>query len=543
LFLGEFRQQRLNYRLSNACISGKRKRGSTMTLRWPGGSGAEHPMANPVQARQIVAALPVQDSAKALEEIAEWLDSLNRTDGLKVDRRYESVDLLDDAAQRHLQTVTQEYLSTPRVQKFQENRLWSAVFGFARELGDAYVRCIKECVSGSEGAATAEKVLSAIVARAVRALALQMKWIQLRYGLVEKRIWSHLALLLRLAEEKGMAAQSIAVYPAPSPKSTIRREFLKALMIHASSLDGLTPVKQQIAERAMDHFADSFVLASGARGCTHSFDLAVPRSPARLVPGVAPAGLLFFGAGDALAHMEELAGRMAAQHSIPTEMDFGGSYDKNEIIGVLQHLAQYWSERPPVRGSERRLTAARMTVVPGADQIFGVLEPGTGAPLDFSRNQTAESWIVENVSDGGYGAIVPPQLIDWVRVGALIGMKGEISEHMGIGLIRRITRDDHQQRRVGVQVLTKTAVPVTIARANTMSALNFDLREEAAILLNIKPDARGEVDLLLREGIFDGRDSLDMTLQRRSYRLVPVRIVEAGEDFRWVRFKVVRQSG
>jgi hypothetical protein len=33
-----------------------------------------------------------------------------------------------------------------------------------------------------------------------------------------------------------------------------------------------------------------------------------------------------------------------------------------------------------------------------------------------------------------------------------------------------------------------------------------------------------------------------MTLQRRSYRLVPVRIVEAGEDFRWVRFKVVRQS-
>jgi hypothetical protein len=75
-----------------------------------------------------------------------------------------------------------------------------------------------------------------------------------------------------------------------------------------------------------------------------------------------------------------------------------------------------------------------------------------------------------------------------------------------------------------------------------MSALNFDLREETAILLNVKPDARGEVDLLLREGIFDGRDSLDMTLQRRSYRLVPARVVEAGEDFRWVRFKVVRQS-
>ena len=138
---------------------------------------------------------------------------------------------------------------------------------------------------------------------------------------------------------------------------------------------------------------------------------------------------------------------------------------------------------------------------------------------------------------------MPPQLIDWVRVGALIGMKAEISEHLGIGVIRRITRDAHQQRRVGIQVLTKTAVPVTISKANTMSALNFDLREESAILLTVKPDARGEVELLLREGIFDGRDGLDMTVQRRNCRLVPPRLLESGEDFRWVRFKVTRHGG
>jgi hypothetical protein len=210
---------------------------------------------------------------------------------------------------------------------------------------------------------------------------------------------------------------------------------------------------------------------------------------------------------------------------------------------VLRHLAQYWSDKAPARGSERRPTAARITVVPGADQVFGVLEPSaTISTVDFSRNQTAESWIVENVSDGGYGAIVPPQKIDWVRVGVLIGMKGEISDYLGIGLIRRITRDAHQQRRVGIQVLTKTAIPVTISKANTMSSLNFDLREETAILLTVKPDARGEVDMLLREGIFNGRDGLEMTLQRRNYRLVPSRIIEAGEDFTWARFKVTQQS-
>jgi hypothetical protein len=513
-----------------------------MALKWLGGSNGDHPMVNPVQARQIVSELPVKDAAKALEEITEWLESLNRSDGFRVDRRYECVDLLDGAATRHQRELTQEYLATPRVQKFLENRLWNAEFGFCKQLGDAYVRCIKECVSGLDGSSAVQRVLPALVARAMRSLTLQLKWILMRYGLAEKRIWSHLALLYRLAEQKGVTDQAIVVYPGPHGESTVKREFLKALMLPASSLDGLPPVKQQIAERAMAHFAESFVLSVEPDGCTHSFELAAPRAPVRLVPRVAPAGLLYFGAGEALARIDRLAEQIAAKDGVPQDFNLGGSYHKDEIIDVLRHLAQYWSHKAPERGSERRPTAARITVVPGADEVFGALEPSAGKNLDFSQNQTAESWIVENVSDGGYGAIVPPQKIDWVRVGALIGMKGEVSDYLGIGVIRRITRDAHQQRRVGIQVLTKTAIPVRISKANTMSALNFDIREETAILLTIKPDARGEVEVLLREGIFTGRDSLDMTLKDRNYLLVPLRIVEAGEDFYWARFKVKKPS-
>jgi hypothetical protein len=253
--------------------------------------------------------------------------------------------------------------------------------------------------------------------------------------------------------------------------------------------------------------------------------------------------MLYFGAGDALPRLDRLVEQMAARDGIPQEFNLGASYHKDEVIGVLRHLAQYWSDTPPARGSERRPTAARITVVPGADQVFGSLDPtGVVSTLDFSRNLTAESWIVENVSDGGYGAIVPPQMIDWVKVGALIGMKSETSSHLGIGVIRRITRDTHQQRRVGIQMLTKTAVAVTISKASTMSSLNFDLREETAILLTPKPDARGEVEMLLREGIFNGRDTLDMTVQQKNYRLTPVRIIETGDDYCWARFQVARQA-
>jgi hypothetical protein len=324
----------------------------------------------------------------------------------------------------------------------------------------------------------------------------------------------------------------------------VKREFLKALMLPASSLDGLAPVDQQIAERTVAHFAESFLLSTEAKGCTHSFDLAAPRAPVRLVPGTAESGLLYFGAWKALAGLEQLTKEVAARGGVTHDYGLGTNCHKDEVIPVLRHLAQYWSDSPPARGSERRPTAARITVVPGADQVFRMLNPSAVvSTMEFSGNPTAESWIVENVSDSGCGAIVPPQRIDWVKVGALIGMKSEVSEYLSIGVIRRITRDAHLQRRVGIQVLTKTAIPVTISKAHTMSALNFDLREETAILLTVKPDARGEIEVLLREGIFNNRDSLEMTLQRRNYRLEPLRTLEAGDDFYWARFKVTQQAG
>jgi len=162
--------------------------------------------------------------------------------------------------------------------------------------------------------------------------------------------------------------------------------------------------------------------------------------------------------------------------------------------------------------------------------------------LDFSSNQSAESWIVENASEGGYGAIIPSQKTDWIKVGTLIGMKGETSNYLGIGLIRRISRDAHKQRRVGIQVLTKAAIPVRVSRNITLSSLNFDLKPEEAILLTSAPDAQGEIGVLLREGVFNGRDSFDLQFRDQHYLLMPSSIVEVGEDFDWAKFKV-KQRG
>ena len=128
---------------------------------------------------------------------------------------------------------------------------------------------------------------------------------------------------------------------------------------------------------------------------------------------------------------------------------------------------------------------------------------------------------------------------DWIRVGTLIGMQSEQSGLWTIGLIRRIVRDDKNRRHVGIQTLSKTAIPIRLTRAGKTSASVGDERElQPAILLATAPDQRGEVGIIMREGIFSLSDGLEMTLGGKSYGLEPIRLIEGGEDYDWATYRV-----
>ena len=515
-------------------------------LNWLGGGPkVDHPMADAKEARQIVAGLPAADPTKALQEITEWLDSIHRTEAFRADRRFENIDLLDSAAKNHQRKLSADYLNTPRQQKFQEHQLWTTVSGFWSALGDGYILCIDQCESGTSGAAAARKNLPVIVARALRVLTLQLKWLLLRYGPISPKLWLQLARLYQIAESKGFADATVVVYPGVHGESTIRHELLKSLMLAASSTDGLPPLRQQIAERVVAQFADSFLLARKPEGCTYSFDLALPKPPLRMLKGVAATPtMLYFGAGEGLRRLRDLIRQITETDAIPPDINLGATYGKDLVLPTLKHLELYWAETLPARHSERRQATARITVVPGLNELLGVLDPSRGDELDFSEiHESAESWVVENVSDGGYGAIIPPVKSDWIKVGALIGLQVEGKSYWGVGTIRRISRDEHQQRRVGIQLMSKVAIPVKLARQRTASSPGGASRESgAAVLLSTAPDSQGEVGVVMREGVFNARESMEMTVRDKSYLLMPSRLMEGGEDFDWAKFKVLQRA-
>src|SRR4051794_28324898 len=114
-----------------------------LVLKWITGSKADHPLADPKQARALIADLPPYDSVRALDEVTRWLESLVEAQGFKADRLFEVIDTIDTAARNHNKKVAQDYLAMSRQQKFQENKLWTCGYKFAKALAAAYLHCLK----------------------------------------------------------------------------------------------------------------------------------------------------------------------------------------------------------------------------------------------------------------------------------------------------------------------------------------------------------------------------------------------------------------
>jgi hypothetical protein len=362
----------------------------------------------------------------------------------------------------------------------------------------------------------------------------------LRYGPLDDRLWGELGRLYLFAETHNLAVLPLQIYPGPHGDGTIKQEFLKSMMLSVSSTDGLAPMNQEIAERTVAHFGAHFTLQSKpAPGCNYFFDLSMRKPAARVMANQAhSATTRYFGAGRAMAGLVEMEKMVREQNAIPLDINLGGSYEPEVILPVMQHLALYWSDKPPARSSERRKIATRMTVVHGFKETYANVNPASEEDsLDFHMTGGGESWIVENISDGGFGAIIPQVKSDWIRVGCLVGLQTETSKFWGAGVIRRIARDEYQQRRVGIQVLSKSVIPVTL------TAAGHGTRDgDPGVLLSTAPDKNGEISLLMRDGSFSQQQALEMHVRNKLYYLMPSRLVEGGEDFDLARFKILQRQ-
>lgn len=206
----------------------------------------------------------------------------------------------------------------------------------------------------------------------------------------------------------------------------------------------------------------------------------------------------------------------------------GESLTAEAALGVLEHLEACWSTRLPERRHARHRVKSRLTIAWGFDGILEVLAPGDSLSFDAG---TYESWIVENVSVGGFGALVPQVRGDWLRIGCLLAMQPEGGDNWLVGVVRRLSRPSLQQAAVGIQTIARGAVPVEL-RVHTGHIVSEG--SETGILLDPgSPD--GEMQLLVRAGVHAPGQSFSFDLNGRHTVLLPVGVPERRNDYELLR--------
>jgi hypothetical protein len=490
-----------------------------MALKLFGGGKPDHPFADDKGAKEALAALPANDAAKSIEDIRHWIESVVATEGFKPERRAEVVMLLDETAQAHQRKLARDYLANPRLPKFQEARLWGALFGLWKDLAGAYGACA--------GQYNVKAQLPLFCVRAVRACAAQLKWHYMHYEQGDPAVWEALGKAYRFAEEKKVQREMVTVYAGVPVTSSAEREFMKALMLAASSPDCLMPLDIELAERIVAHFSASFLISNVHQPqATYNWvDLAGGAPPKRLTqtPPASP-GLRYFAAGAAIGQLDNMI-RVVESGAVPADLNLGGTYEPAKVLGVLRHLKLYWAATPPVRKNDRYEVKHRITVVNGFEGIL--------ARLKGSGEAGAESWVTENISAGGIGATLAKAQSDWLRIGKLVGLSVEGgSGACSVGMVRRCVRQAQQQTSVGIRTFAKESFAVQLGGREQPDAL----------LLNDGRILKDEALICQREGAFDKRASPTMAFEGHTYLLIPVEVSETGDDFELARYKVMQQS-
>jgi hypothetical protein len=160
--------------------------------------------------------------------------------------------------------------------------------------------------------------------------------------------------------------------------------------------------------------------------------------------------------------------------------------------------------------------------------------------LNVAGSATSSSGYSKNLpaTPAGFYFSVQTHCKDCSRRKSLVNLQDKFRAPWALGVVRRITDDGSNQRRVGIELLSGLAMVVKLAPAGGARPLESERRRSAVLLSSATDDAEDAL-VLMRAGHYSQRQTLEMQLQTKRVVLQPAELIEAGEDFDCARYKVL----
>ena len=480
----------------------------------------------------FTATLP-PDPERMLEEIGARVEGVQGYTDVRVTEAIEMVQAADLRGKDLVRELRTRFLAGGTdTQSSDHVRIWEAVSHYSSQLASAYVALVRLFQTYAKGWVEAGDKLPMVIARAIRANSSRMNWQRMGYRPVDSDIWQTLSQLLSYAEDKGLLSAQVLVY---EDKSTFQREFVKPLMLAMSAVDSLPPVEVDIAGSVIAYFAERFELQSyPTKSCYFliNVDRWTPAERYRLGEMVR-LGSRFFGPGDAISELEKLSARLAEGAGSTHQIRLHEFADTETVVRVLAHLERHWSNTRPERREARHRALSEIAIVLGFSEIVKRIQGNDLSVKD--EDEEIEIWTVENESDGGYGAVLPVERGEKLRVGELIAMRPSGSRVWGVGVIRRLAAHGAARHYVGIEMLARGIQAVQLTNAKSGEPMHTGL-----LLPSHVGDSagKGEINLLLPADGFSPEFNVEMRAYGNRYLLEPQIALESGDDFAVARFGI-----
>jgi hypothetical protein len=460
----------------------------------PFGKRTDDPLINIKATARWVESLPSGDAFKCQQAIFDALKRVNENSTQDTKDRLAIFILLDEKSRDLQDTLVRQYLRNPRMSRAQESQLWHAVYGLYWEVARGYHTFVLH-LSHEAGKNALDTQIPLITLRAIRTFGQLLKWRAIRYLPAGEKLWLRLHNLYRIAETNGFHRQPLRVYPDDGFDCCCETAYQHILMLNLANSGTLYPRQLDLLDRWLCGWHGMLQLDNNFDPDTHVFavDLSADHGPRRVRKPDSDKPLRFWATGALQQKLQDIHTALQ-QGGSPAALGLTENARTAESLELIEYLLHQWSslasreQRRAPRESTKRLVDVTHGLSALVGQIKAANTPASVSPygLGLSYNEAAdvqvygfitdrtrervshlhvpaiaaspdvERWVMHDESECGYGAVVESRDKDWLRVGALIGIKSHDASQWQIGIVRRLSRVNDDTSSVGVETLAET---------------------------------------------------------------------------------------
>ncbi|MBT9566728.1 MAG: hypothetical protein IV085_00365 [Thiobacillus sp.] len=470
----------------------------------PIGGSTEDPLVSLKSATRWLENQPVGDAYKCQQAIFNALKRFNENTSDQSKDRLAIFMLLDERSRDLQETLVRQYLRNPRMSRMVESQLWHAVYGLNWEIARGYHGFVLQ-ITHESGRGPFKESLPLITLRAIRAFDQLLKWRAIRYLPASEKLWLRLHNLYRIAEMEGFNRRLQQAYAGETSECSCESAFLHTLMLNLANSGTLYPKQLDLLDRWLCVWHTQLELDTQLDPEVHNFviDLSADHGPRRVRKPDSDKPMRFWSTHKLLVGLQEIHGALQKGQT-PEQINLPGSPRTAESLELIDHLLHQWAslEAREQRRAPRATTKRLVDVVHGLNALINQIKLaaaptavspyGTGLSYneaddvqvygfitDRTRERVSqlkpvsspdvERWVMHDESDCGFGAVVESRDKDWLRVGALVGIKSHESATWRIGIVRRLSRVDSDTSSIGIETLPEAPTLVMLSDTSPSS--------------------------------------------------------------------------